>query len=200
LTLSNKEIRQQVEETPILRFLREHGLLDRQQNHKDPVDTLNSNRKVQIITGLFVVCILYFIGDIFFGLTEYYVPTTPCHIFVLTGLLGFFIVHRLLLKENLRKQDSFLLAVSFGLGVGLISYPLSIRENQWSDEKGLVSYTYELREEDKWYPLDSNMPVLIFDKRSHYWSKFTKGEKINFELRKGSLGYIQINMTPIYAD
>jgi len=54
--------------------------------------------------------------------------------------------------------------------------PLSVHASQWSDTKGLVSYTYELREENKWYPVDSDMPVLFFDRRSHYWSQFAKGE------------------------
>jgi len=200
LTLSNKKIHQQVEQTPVLKFFKEHGFLDRQQNDKDPSDILNANRKAQIIAGLFIVCILYFIGDIFFWLTEYYVPTTPWHIFILAGSAGIFIAYRLLHKEGLRKQDSILMAVLFGLGIGLVSYPLSIHINQWNDTKGLISYTYELREENKWYPIDSDMPVLTFDKRSRYWSKFTKGELMDFELRQGAFNYIQINMTSIYAD
>ena len=92
------------------------------------------------------------------------------------------------------------MTVLFGMGIGLISYPLSIHANQWSDTKGLISYAHELREENKWYPIDSDMPVLTFDRRNQYWSQFTKGEQMEFELRQGAFNYIQINMAPIYAD
>jgi len=200
LTMSHKKIHQQLEETPMLRFFKEHGFLGRQPDHKDPADILNSNLKARIITGLFIVCIIYFIGDVFFGLTEYYVPDTPWHIFVLAGFLGAFIAHRFLYKESLRKQDSILMAVLFGLGIGLASYPLSIHASQWGDTNDLISYAYELREENKWYPVDSDMPVLFFDRRSHYWAQFAKGAQMNFELRQGVFGYVQINMVPIYAD
>jgi hypothetical protein len=88
----------------------------------------------------------------------------------------------------------------FGIGIGLISYPLSIHANQWTDNKGLVSYTYELRESRRWYPIDSDMPVLTFDLRSQYWEQFPVGEQKRFELRDVAFGYHQINMTPIFEE
>jgi hypothetical protein len=201
IIFSSKKIAQQVEETPVMKFLTDRNLFSNSQSYKDPAETLNSNRKAQIIAGLFIISILYFIGDVYFGLTEYYVSTMPWHVFIINGVLGLIITHQVLSKEKLRKTDSLMMAVMFGLGIGLISYPLSIRANQWTDNKGLTPYTYELRGGSKWYPVDTNMPVLTFEKSgSPYWAQYSPGEQKVFELRQGVLGYTQINMAPIYEE
>ena len=197
---SQASLHQKVKDTAVMKFLESRGILNSEKNLDDPADALNSNRIAQIITGLFIVCILYFITDVFFGLDEYYAPTTPWFVFILCGCLGIYGSYKMLLREKLQKNYCIAMAVLFGLGIGFISYPLSIRLNIWTDDQGLISYTYELGSGDKWIPRDSRAPVLDFDRRSKYWAQFNVGEQKVFELRRGVFGFTQIYMKDIYED
>ena len=197
---SQADVLKKVEETPVIKFIKKHNLFTPTDNAPDPVDTLNSNRKAQLVVVLFALFILYFITDVYFGLTEYYAPATPWHIFILTGCLGGFGTYYILDREKLRKKDSAAMAAIFGLGIGLISYPVSIRTNIWFDDQGLVPYTYELNAENKWIPGDPKAPDLEFDKWSEYWQQFKPGDIKTFELRHVGMGYTQINMQPVYEE
>lgn len=200
LFLSKAAALKRVHETPLMQCLTARNIFLPEDSVEDPADTLNINRTAQVIAVLFVLAVFYFIGDVFFWLTEYFVPSTPWLIFALIGCLGTYIAYWLLRKEKLRIQDSAVMAVLFGVGIGLISYPLTIRFNAWADVEGLGAYTYVLGEGNYWIPANSGTPVLRFERASDYWAQFHRGEEKVFELRQGILGYMQINMAPIYKE
>ena len=48
-------------------------------------------------------------------------------------------------------------------------------------------------------PVDPNLPVLRFPRDADYWRQFKLGTTHQFELRKGGLGFYQVNMQPVHA-
>ena len=48
-------------------------------------------------------------------------------------------------------------------------------------------------------PADPDLPVLRFEGYADYWRQFKLGTTHSFELRKGGLGFYQVNMQPVRA-
>ncbi len=48
-------------------------------------------------------------------------------------------------------------------------------------------------------PVDSNPPVLSFPKDADDWGHFKIGTTHGFELRKGGLGFYQVNVQPVHV-
>jgi hypothetical protein len=83
--------------------------------------------------------------------------------------------------------------------VGLALYPGLLRLNEATDSEGLRDCEYRLTAYVVFSPVDSQLPVLEFDKDGQYWRQFALGTTHKFELRKGGLGFYQVNMAPVYA-
>ena len=47
--------------------------------------------------------------------------------------------------------------------------------------------------------MDPNLPVLEFPGVADYWRQFKLGRTHRFELRKGGLGFYQVNMQSVHA-
>ena len=91
------------------------------------------------------------------------------------------------------------MAMLFGVGAGLASYPFLLRVNAWTDPVGLQDYRYTLAANDTWVA-DEEVPNLVFDIGSDYWIQFEPGDSKSFQLRRGGLDFYQVNMRPIYAE
>jgi hypothetical protein len=152
-----------------------------------------------IIAVVFVALVFTFIIEIYFSASEFYAGTAPYQLIGLSALLGFLIVHRALRHFEPERKNSGLYALLFALGTGLAAYPLLVRVNAWTDTAGLQGYDYRLDTNYVWRSREPGIPDLdMYLSGSRWWRQFHPGDSYTFELRKGGLGFWQVNMSPIY--
>jgi hypothetical protein len=108
-------------------------------------------------------------------------------------------VHLTLRHFEPERKNSALYALLFALGIGLAAYPLLARVNAWTDTAGLHGYEYRLDTDYVWCSREPGVPDLdMYLSGSRWWRQFHPGDSYTFELRKGGLGFWQVNMSPVY--
>jgi hypothetical protein len=152
-----------------------------------------------VIAVAFMVLVFSFITETYFTASEFYAGSAPYVLIGLSALLGFLVVHLTLKHLEPKRTNSALYALLFGLGVGLAAYPLLVRVNAWTDTAGLHGYEYQLGSDFQWRAREPGPPDLdMYLSGSAWWRQFRPGDVYTFELRKGGLGFWQVNMTPVY--
>ena len=152
-----------------------------------------------IVAVVFVALVFSFIIEIYFTANEFYADFVPYQLISLSALLGFLIVHLALRHFEPERKNSVLYALLFALGIGLTAYPLLARVNAWTDTAGLHGYEYWLDTDYVWRSREPGTPELdMYLSGSRWWRKFHPGDSYTFELRKGGLGFWQVNMSPVY--
>ena len=91
------------------------------------------------------------------------------------------------------------LSLLLGGAVGFALYPGVLCLNEATDTEGLRTCEYRLTEYVVFSPVDPDLPVLRFPGQADYWRRFRLGTMHSFELRKGGLGFYQVNMQPVHA-
>jgi len=151
------------------------------------------------VAVIFVALVFTFIIEIYFTANEFYADFVPYQLIGLSALFGFLIVHLALRHFEPERKNSALYALLFSLGIGLAAYPLLARVNAWTDTSGLQSYEYQLDTDYVWHSREPGAPDLdMYLSGSLWWSQFHPGDSYTFELRKGGLGFWQVNMSPVY--
>jgi hypothetical protein len=51
-----------------------------------------------------------------------------------------------------------------------------------------------------WEPVRAGPPTMTFEGHEEYWDQFRRGERREFMLRRGALGFYQIDMAPVGAE
>lgn len=199
LGIDHKTFERMWSQTAVMRLLAERGHPCTPAGAASPTDVQSSPQAIALAAGM-VGCIVYAIGEIYFWLNEYYAGPPPHAAFVVVGAIGAAIAWASFVPGLRRSTEARAIAVLFGFGVALASYPLILRVNAWTDRGGLRSYEYELGADDRWMPVASETPTLTFDLGSGYWRQFEPGARKSFRLRRGGLGIYQVDMAPIYAE
>jgi hypothetical protein len=152
-----------------------------------------------IVAVIFVALVFTFIIEIYFSANEFYADYVPYQLIGLSALFGFLIVHLTLRHFEPERKNSALYALLFALGIGLAAYPLLARVNAWTDTAGLHGYEYRLDTDYVWCSREPGVPDLdMYLSGSRWWRQFHPGDSYTFELRKGGLGFWQVNMSPVY--
>lgn len=187
--------------TPVYVALRERGELEdaAEEKPKGASVSLRDASKAQILIAVaFVAAIFYFMLEGFALQEEFYVGAPPYPWLFVAGLLGAIAVWLALSNTGSQIWEAAVAAVLFGGGMALAAYPGLPRLNALFDQNGLQAYEYALGDNDTWRA--AGAPDLVFDIGSDYWEQYTPGDTKFFEIRKGALGFYQINMAPVYAD
>lgn len=165
------------------------------------VAIIDSTPATKFIAILFVSAVCYFIVDQFYWAKEFYAENPPYWQMVFSAAFSALLVYLALSRVEPNRKNTWQYALLFGFGLGLASYSFMLRLNQWSDEKGLNSYTYFLTSPNSWRAENTQLPGLVFSAEdSDWWKHFSIGDSYEFELRKGGLGFWQVNMSKIYID
>ena len=152
-----------------------------------------------IVAVIFVALVFTFIIEIYFTANEFYADYVPYQLIGLSALFGFLIVHLALRHFEPERKNSALYALLFALGIGLAAYPLLARVNAWTDTAGLQGYEYRLDTDYVWRSTEPGTPDLdMYLSGSRWWRQFHPGDSYTFELRRGGLGFWQVNMSPVY--
>jgi hypothetical protein len=159
---------------------------------------LESHRHALVALVLVLVFLAYAVFDIALY-DESYVVEPPLVLFVLAGVTAALPVMLWLSFTGVPRIETLGLSLFLGGAIGFALYPGLLRLNELSDSEGLRTYEYRLTEYVVFTPLDSRLPELKASEYSYYWRQFPLGTVHQFELRRGGLGFYQVNLAPIRA-
>ncbi len=163
---------------------------------------LEKNKYSLIAMVLIVLLGLYALIDYMLNLEVFVVEPGLVGI-VLLSLLVIVLSYLVLEKGKIPVTERLGLAAILGVVFGLATPAALLRLNQLSDNDGLITYHYLLNNELKLVPLDNqegDLPVLDFPDNKEYWKHFDDNSQHEISLRRGGLGFYQVNMSPIYRD
>lgn len=148
---------------------------------------------------LFFVFVVYALADTLFVGHESYVETPYYALYALAGVALCVVGQQWMHRARVPMAESIAVAVLAGAAFGAALYPGLLRINQLTDTDGLTLYEYRMTAPSHFAPLREGLPLLDFPERhAEFWSGQPAGAIEKFELRKGGLGFYQINMRPIY--
>lgn len=152
------------------------------------------------LTGicLFFALLLYFLIDLVLE-SETYVEQPTIWTFLCAVLAIWIASAAWLIKGKVPIGESMVIALLLGSAAAAALYPAMLRINQLTDRAGLNSYQYQLQGQTTFTPLNVGAPRLWFPDEE-YWQQFKPGSRHMFELRKGGLGFYQVNMAKVHKD
>ncbi|HEY6241679.1 MAG TPA: hypothetical protein VIW78_12695 [Burkholderiales bacterium] len=189
-----------IEQSPLVRYAREAGVKIDSGGAPGTASGVGLENHPHAIAamGLVLVLVCYAFVDI--GLNEEtYAVEPPLVLFALAGAIAVLSGMLWLASVGVSRKTTLVVSLMLGVAVGVALHPGVLRLNEATDTEGLRTYEYRLTAYVAFSPLDSNLPVLEFSKDEDYWRQFKLGTTYQFELRKGGLGFYQVNMQPVHA-
>ncbi|MDH5573595.1 MAG: hypothetical protein OEY89_17655 [Gammaproteobacteria bacterium] len=193
-----------IKNSPLIRYIEQHANIKIQINNDNIFSKydLNSNPKTQIISLILLFLVIYSVADFMFMLNdEVHISDPPWWIY---SPVPAFIAASLfyIKKENIPLSTKTGLPLFLGFITLITCYPASLRINYLTDTEGLHSYEYINTTKNTFSPIKPNLPSInlnyISAGKNEYWNSIKQGNSHEFQLRKGSLGFYQLAMKPIY--
>ena len=186
-----------MENSPLLRFISETAGIEIQTKENTGLN-FDLSKNTYTRTGVIVLLVLvaYLFTDLIIN-KESYLETPPVMIFVAAGILAAALFSFWFIKNTVPIGNALGLALLIGVITGAATYPALLRLNQLTDTVGLKQYHYIHVDGASFKPQDSSLPdIHLFEDK--YWDSLPKDAEFIFNLRKGGLGFYQIDMAPIY--
>lgn len=188
----------QVEASEVLRYMAAAApQLVIKQRAQGAAFALEKNRQALVVVIGFFVLLFYALSDGFFIGNEVYVEEPPYSFFAATGLLAALLAAVWMRSGGVPVVENIIVSLLFGAALGAAAYPGALRVNAFTDTDGLQRYEYRLTAGLILQPLVTGLPELAFPGYSDYWSHFRHGSIHEFEIRRGGLGFYQLNMQPV---
>jgi hypothetical protein len=201
-SLDPEAIRSLLQLSPITQNLASADIdlnLDALRSSVSTLFALEQNPSTLLALILFFGFVSYALIDGAFLIQETYAERPFYEFYAMTGILLTIIVGVWLLRVQVPRAESLTLAALVGAGFAVALYPGLLRINAISDPSGLQEYAYVLESNHTFRAADAGLPALHFERDREYWAQFELGSIYHFELRKGGLGFYQLNMAPVYA-
>jgi hypothetical protein len=158
---------------------------------------LEKNPRSLAIVVLFFGFVLYaFLDGVFLG-EEIYVGEVPLESFIVAGSAGAVASTLWLRGAKIPVAEVLIVSLLFGAAIGAAAYPGALRLNAMTDTEGLRTHEYVMQPNITFTAVEPGMPALSFPRHGDYWSQFKPGSKHVFELRRGGLGFYQLNFEPV---
>jgi len=189
-----------VEQSPVVRYAREAGV---KVTAGDAPGigynfALEKHRHALVATVLVLSLLCYAVVDFAMN-EEVYAVDPPLVLFGVAGAIAVLVSMLWLVSTGVPRAEALGLSLLLGAAAGAALYPGLLRVNEATDDEGLRPYDYRLTEYVVFSPLDANLPVMTFPGVADYWRQFKIGTIHRFELRKGGLGFYQVNMQPVHV-
>jgi len=206
--ITRHDLTERYENNPLIKLFAEKGFLSVKDSSKrrlqskwsdksDWVD-INSNPITLAMVIFFFSSIFYFLFEVYAFLSESYIGTPPYKYIVIAAVLAIIMAYLVLMRSKLMNVERVTFAILMGISMAAVSYPLLLRINQWTDADGLQTYTYTKKNIRLWEAENEGLPDIKFAHKSlRFWDEFRIGSTKQFEIRKGSMGFYQLNMKPI---
>lgn len=195
-----EEIVRRLEQSPIVRYARQAGVKVTTGEKPGMADgfALERHRHAMVATALVLLLLVYAVLDLALN-EEIHAVEPPLALFVVAGAVAALAAMAWLSSTHVPRAETLGLSLLLGGAAGFALYPGALRLNQATDSEGLRAYDYRLTGYVEFTPSDPGLPVLSFPRDADYWRQFTLGTTHRFELRKGGLGFYQVNMQPVHA-
>lgn len=196
-----EELKTRAEAAPLVQALRANNVAI---HYPEAVGTglmfdLQSNLRTKLVVVVLLGLLFYATLDTFF-ISEVYVHVDNLQwtIWVAAGLVVALLVRRWTTDSRIPRQVSIGLGIMTGASVGLALYPGLLRLNQLTDSNGLTPHDYVLREYVRLVPVHGGLPEIRFGRYPDYWNQFQLGSVQQLYLRRGGLGFYQLDETPLH--
>lgn len=187
------------EETPLLRVLRARGVAIQRLDVSSPlVFDLFKNGHAMVAVIMLGVIGLYGAVDLI-ALDETYAGFWPWATWVSGGVLAAVLSYFWLSRAKMPFVIAAVLSLMVGLDAGFAMYPGLLRLNRITDTAGAQPHEYVLREYVRLEPRETGLPVIDFKQGRGYWRQFQPGASYTLYLRRGGLGFYQLDLAPVYA-
>jgi hypothetical protein len=188
-----------VEQSPLVRYAKEAGV---KVTTGDAPGigfgfALEKHRHALVATVLVLSLLCYAVVDFAMN-EEVYAVDPPLVLFGVAGAIAVLVSMLWLVSAGVPRAETLGLSLLLGAAAGAALYPGLLRVNEATDDEGLRAHDYRLTEYVVFSPLDPNLPVMTFPGVADYWRQFKIGTIHRFELRKGGLGFYQVNMQPVH--
>jgi hypothetical protein len=193
---SSEEMLRRVERSPIVRYTKQAGVKVSITGIRPPGFALESNRHTLAAAILGIALLVYGVADIALY-DESYAVAPPLGLFALGGVVAALAGMLWLAFAGAPRAETLGLALLLGGATGLALYSGALRLNEATDSEGLHTYEYRLTRYSVFEPVDPKLPPLDFSDFTDYWGQFKLGTIHRFELRKGGLGFYQVNLAPV---
>lgn len=190
----------EIEESPLVRYARRAGLaitIDRSREIGYGF-SLESNRHALVGAVLVIAVLCYAVFDLAVN-EETYAVDPPLVLFAVGGAIAVLAGVLWFASAGVPRAETLGLSLLLGGAVGFAQYPGALRVNAVTDSEGLHTYEYRLTSYVVFSPLDARVPELSFPKDADYWGQFKLGTVHSFVLRRGGLGFYQVDMAPVHA-
>lgn len=194
------EIAAEIDDTPLMRYfsaVAAHVPLRRDGDLGNTPFALEKNPASLALVVAFFMLVGYAFADGLFLLSETYADEPPWTAFVALGVVAAIVGAVWLRRAGIPVAESLLLAALAGAAAAVAAYPGGLRLNALTDSDGLRTYEYRLTHGLELEPLAEGPPALRFPRYHEYWARFRPGSVHRFELRRGGLGFYQLNMAPV---
>lgn len=191
-----QEIADEVARSPLVEYLRRMGVKIEQRTYGSPGFRLESSRVAVAVAAAVIGLILYAVADLMLK-TEVYAVDPPVQLFILAGGVAFLVAAGMLAAARVPRAETIGVALLFGAASGFALYPGALRLNQLTDGEGPRAYAYRMKQHVLWEPRDDKLPALAFTDFLEYWHQFKPGAEREFLLRRGGLGFWQIELAPV---
>lgn len=187
-------------ESPLLQALRTHGVTIQMPDVSSPfVFDLFKNRHAVAAVALLAAIGVYGVFDLVL-LDETYAGLYPWTIWVMAGVVAAILAYRWLSGAKLPLLVASVLSMMIGLDTGFAMYPGLLRLNQLTGTADTQPHEYLLREYVCLEPVEADLPVIEFHQAIEYWQQFKPGSSYTLYLRRGGLGFYQLDLAPVYAE
>ena len=160
---------------------------------------LESNPATLATTVAVVGCLVYTPLDMMF-FAERYATTPPYGWMVVCGLGAFILAGAYLANSDAPRGVAFGLAATLGVCVGAASAPGMLRVNAWTDQAGIQSVTYHRVGANRFAPVAGGDWPEIELPQPDYWFFQDEGIERQISIRRGGLGFCQINLANIIEE
>jgi hypothetical protein len=154
---------------------------------------LGSHSATMVFTISLFVLLAYAIVDTFFVFSDVYIDSPPLNLFVSGGLVFAVVAFLVMHRAKIPMYIIISLALMNGVAFAAAMHPGLLRINQLTDNDGLREFTY-IREANNIYsPEQPGTPAISMQQPYEYWAQFQPGSRYVFLLRRGQLGFWQLN-------
>ena len=195
-----QDLTTQIDMSPLVQYVRAvlpNVPVKRPANLVNTSFAIEKNPSSLTVVAVFLFLALYAVLDGGFLLHETYAQDPPYKAFALAGITGAVVSGFWMLRSQVPMGEGLVMALMAGCGLSMAAYPGALRVNALTDAEGLKTYQYTLTVGRDFQPQTEGLPVLHFDKYYEYWGQFRSGTDYTFQLRRGGLGFYQLNREPI---
>ncbi|MEJ2140758.1 MAG: hypothetical protein P8Y24_00085 [Gammaproteobacteria bacterium] len=183
---------------PLVRYIKKYTDINLEISKSDMNFDLLSSPKIKTILIFMLAMGSYSLIDALLNM-ETYLVTPSLWWFVIGGVAGSVFAFLKMSDNKIPLSNTIGVSVIFGVFAGIALYPGLLRINQLTDSYGLRSYEYQMKSDGVFRSNDPSLPEIRMapDK---YWKSIKIGDKYSFRIRKGGLGFYQIDMDKVYAN